>query len=76
MNQNKSSRAPIIQRNEIAFAMGLVMVSALAAMLNFRFGLAAFYHFGFSIHRLHRLFLKNRCNLWISNFNLTRYQET
>jgi hypothetical protein len=44
MNQIRSSRAPIIHRKEIEFVMGWVMISSLAAMVNFRFGLAAFYH--------------------------------
>ena len=34
----------MIQRNEIALASGLEIISALAAMADFRFGLAAFYH--------------------------------
>jgi hypothetical protein len=40
MNQIKSSRAPIIQRNESAFATGLLMISALAAIAKFGIRLA------------------------------------
>src|SRR5687767_5899022 len=39
-----SSRAPIIQRNEIALATGLVMISALAAIMSLVWRRAAFYH--------------------------------